>query len=308
MTPFVRPRIATVSMPVQVRLEEHKDVGLFGGMYMRTVRLTGSDSTCRVNSFAPWEDNSDRDLGHSSKANRRRVPPPLREGVNRFAGERAAAPLTRTGPATSSGPRLRLQLVLVSDATCRPPLGSRRNNCLGYQRSDRGVTRTVDVSSLLPASSLTVSLFVDEGDATGNTSSAGQAFLVQDVDVVVSGSTEESTTNTDGFTYDGAGRMTARTVIREPIRVRGRLFRRPRTRMGSRMTVRAVILPAPSYVNPSSSTLPSTPTPPHRRPEPGTPDPPTTCYRCASPSSTNNDTVKDDAGNRDDTSTRPRRL
>ena len=30
--------------------------------------------------------------------------------------------------------------------------------------------------------------------------------------MVVSGSTEESTTNTDGFTYDGAGRMTARTV------------------------------------------------------------------------------------------------
>ena len=70
----------------------------------------------------------------------------------------------------------------------------------------------VDVSTLLPASSLTVSLFVDEGDATGNTTSTGQAFLIQDVDVVVSGSTEESTTNTDGFTYDGAGRMTERTV------------------------------------------------------------------------------------------------
>ena len=70
----------------------------------------------------------------------------------------------------------------------------------------------VNVLALLPASSLTVSLFVDEGDATGNTTSSGQAFLIQDIDVVVSGAVTASQTSTDGFTYDGAGRMTQRTV------------------------------------------------------------------------------------------------
>jgi hypothetical protein len=70
----------------------------------------------------------------------------------------------------------------------------------------------VDVSALLPASSLTVSLLVDEGDATGNTSSAGQVFLIEDVSVDVSGVVTTSTSTTDGFEYDGAGRMTQRTV------------------------------------------------------------------------------------------------
>lgn len=56
MTPFVRPRVETVTMPVEVRLEEHRSVSLFGGMHMRTIRLSGSGSVSRVNSFAVWED------------------------------------------------------------------------------------------------------------------------------------------------------------------------------------------------------------------------------------------------------------
>ncbi|MCB2413569.1 hypothetical protein LGT39_12020, partial [Demequina sp. TTPB684] len=77
-----------------------------------------------------------------------------------------------------------------------------------------GVTESVDVSALLPASSLEVSLFIDEGDGTGNTSSPGEMFLIQDLSVDLAGAPAPAPTATgpDGFVYDAAGRMVSRTV------------------------------------------------------------------------------------------------
>ncbi len=75
------------------------------------------------------------------------------------------------------------------------------------------VAESVDVSSLLPASSLEVSLFIDEGDATNNTTSTGDMFLIQDVSVDLTGTTEApAPTGPDGFAHDDAGRPISRTV------------------------------------------------------------------------------------------------
>ncbi|MCB2413570.1 hypothetical protein LGT39_12025 [Demequina sp. TTPB684] len=79
------------------------------------------------------------------------------------------------------------------------------------------VTETVDVSGLLPASSLEVSLFIDEGDGENNTTSTGEMFLIQDVSVDLAGAESASArastaTGPDGFVYDAAGRMVSRDV------------------------------------------------------------------------------------------------
>ena len=49
------------------------------------------------------------------------------------------------------------------------------------------VTESVDVSALLPASSLEVSLFIDDGDGSNNTTSSGEMFLIQDLSVDLAG-------------------------------------------------------------------------------------------------------------------------
>ncbi len=75
------------------------------------------------------------------------------------------------------------------------------------------VAESVDVSSLLPASSLEVSVFIDEGDGTSNTTSPGAMFVIQDMSVDLTGTTAAPVpTGPDAFTYDDAGRMVSRTV------------------------------------------------------------------------------------------------
>jgi hypothetical protein len=75
------------------------------------------------------------------------------------------------------------------------------------------VAESVDVSSLLPVSSLEVSVFIDEGDGTNNTTSPGAMFLIQDMSVDLTGTTAAPLpVGPDAFTYDDAGRMESRTV------------------------------------------------------------------------------------------------
>lgn len=72
---------------------------------------------------------------------------------------------------------------------------------------------TVDASSLLPASELTITLSIDQGSSATNTVETGEAFLVDGVDVEVApmvlGARD---VRADGFAYDEAGRMVSRTV------------------------------------------------------------------------------------------------
>ena len=72
---------------------------------------------------------------------------------------------------------------------------------------------TVDASSLLPATELTVTLSVDQGASASNTVDTGEAFLVDSVDVeVVPMALGARDARADGFVYDEAGRMVPRTV------------------------------------------------------------------------------------------------
>ena len=76
-----------------------------------------------------------------------------------------------------------------------------------------GAQVTVDASSLLPATELTVTLSVDQGASATNTVDTDEAFLVDSVDVEVApmvlGARDA---RADGFVYDEAGRMVPRTV------------------------------------------------------------------------------------------------
>ena len=72
---------------------------------------------------------------------------------------------------------------------------------------------TVDASSLLPATELTITLSIDQGASASNTVETGEAFLIDSVDVEVApmvlGARDA---RADGFVYDEAGRMVSRTV------------------------------------------------------------------------------------------------
>jgi len=70
---------------------------------------------------------------------------------------------------------------------------------------------TLELDSVLDASQLVVSLRVDEGDGLGNTTGAGEVFLVGGIEVVLeAGDVPGPVVTQRTFGYDGAGRMTSR--------------------------------------------------------------------------------------------------